>query len=729
MTFFKERPEKKPLKLPPAGGFPRRGFVLFFVCTFALLMTIMIVSLFTQKSGEVLQISRTIEQERMVLFAEAGISEMLAAVKAGVNDRNSSIGSEIFNFWKSRPAGGAEVVYRADFTSSHLPVSNGLVADYHGGRAEISGHVSIVVIDRIEGARPSYTGYVELIGKAKSRDLPEIKLKERREIKIVDLSSPFTDKYVLFVKSFCRLLNNPQKRIVLKGIAPDDPGRYSFAYLGNRSYPACPEFPQGTKGAAAPPILLDLSFKEDSHLLGPFYKPAPFQAVDPKHAQASNGNLFYVIPPFDFRTISNSFSKSTDFHNTPEIVSIYNSILNASSRHAGTEGSMGYLIDRDYQKSGGNPGNSEVFTSLVTSLMDHWKYQYGYTDYSCISGDGGKTFISEQPFSGVGQYFRCYMQKNPQRVLGGKMPLLFGENRDIPVFVEGPVYLRFFKVAFLDQAKVTFALHGGNSMDVSFPPVPMHYEDSPKTFAGKPCTPPVDDRTRVLMSAAIDTLSINHLFFGTGSKVVKSPATVKGNIEGHEVFPAFDESLRTVAHVYQNADEFTQNRIKTIDGRKVLDLDGVSLIVSAGKKPLDLTGVEKYRGKGRIIIHEGNCTLGNLSPLDLKTDFLSMYLMFGNFLVQSSADVVNICASLAATTCFLDNSSPRRSAESGMSFGGKCVNIYGNLLVDNLFELKTLPDGGQLTIVHDPGFYFPEYPVRVSIGETKSLLAVEYNAE
>jgi len=713
---------------PLAGRYTRRGFVLFLVCTFALVMMILLISLSTHKSGEVLQLSRTIEQERLVLFAEASVNEMLAAVKAGVNDRNSSIGNGIFSFWKSGPAGGAQVVYKADFTSSELPVTTGLIADYLGGRAEISGQVSVVVIDKIEGARPSYTGYVELIGKAKSRDLPEIRLKERREIKIVDLSYPFLDKYVLFVKSFCRLLNNPKRRIVLKGIAPDDPGKYSFVYLGNRSYPACPEFPQGAKSGDSPPTLLDLCFKEDNHLLGSFYQPAPFQMVDSQKAKASNGNLFFALPPFSFRTIANSFSKSTDFHNTSELVAMYNSMLDATSKHTETEGTMGYNFADDYKKSGGNPGNSTIFQGLVTSLMDQWKYQYGYTDYSCIAGEGGKTFVNEKPFTGIGQYFRYYINQNPQRVLGGKMPLLFGDGRDIPVFVEGPVYLRFFKVAFLDQGTFVFPLFGGDT-PMPFTSIPLHYEESPKTFAGKTCTPPIDERTPVLMSKAIDSLSINHLFFGVGSNVVKSPSTAKGTIAGDQVFPPIDEFLRTVAHVYQTSDEFMQDRIKTIGNQKILDLDGISLILSAGKQSLNFTSVEKYRGKGRIIVFEGDCHLGNLSPLDPNTDFLGIYLMFGNFCVQSSADVVNIFASLAATTCFKDNTSPVRPAESGMNFGGKNVFIYGNLLVDNLFELKTMPDGGKLTIVHDPNLYFPEYPVRVSVAETKSLLAVDYDAE
>lgn len=721
-------PVKSQTQTLPAGAHARRGFVLFFVCVFALMMMVLLIGLNVHKSGEILQLSRSIEQERIVFLVQAGINEMLAGVKAGVNDRNTQIGREIAEFWKLNPAGGNKVIYEAEIPAARLPVANGLVRDYLGASAEISGRISITVIDKIAAPRPSYIGYLEIVGKAKSRDVPEIRLKERREIRIVDLSYPFVDKYALFVKSFCRQLSHPKKKIIVKGIAPDDPGIYSYVYLGNRSYPPCPEFPQGAKSAKTPPVLLDLFFRDDHHLLGSFYRPAPFQTVDPRFEQVSAGNFFFVIPPFDFKTIANSYSVSTDFHNTPELVNIYKSILKTSSNYAGTEGTLGYMIAKDYQKAGGNPGNSEVFRSMVYSLMQNWKYQYGYTDYASIAGDSGSSFVKEHPFSGIGEYFVEYSTRNPQRLVGGKMPVLFGEGRDIPVYVEGPVFLRFFKIAFLDQAKVKFELFGGETMDVTFPPVPLFYEEKPETFAGKTCSPQIDERTKVLMSAPIESLSVNNLFFGANVKKPKTPTSVSGGVEGYDVFPAFDPTLRSVAHLYKSVGDFVNERIKMIGGKKVLDLDGVSMILDPAGAPLDLSSVEKYRGKGRIILQRGNCIVGNLSPISLHADTLGIYLMFGNIVVKSSASVVSIYASLAASTNFRDNSSSSVSAESGIDCGGKSVNIYGNLFVDNLFDLRTLPDGGKLTIVHDPNLYFPAYPVRVSIGEARSLMAVDYDA-
>jgi hypothetical protein len=718
--------------VPPIKSSDRRGFVLFLVCTLAFLMMIMIIGLSRHKSGAVFQLNKTIEQERGVLLAQAGVNEMLAWVKAGVNNGNTTIGNSIQTFWKEKSAGHfPKVIFQAEFNPDTLKATNQLVVDYLGNRGEVSGKASILLSEQVKGGRRSFIGHLELIGKTTYKDLPaEIAIKERREIKIIDLSDPFVDKYALFVKSFCQSINNPKKRLIIRGIAPNDPTKYSFIYLGNRSYPACKEFPQGSKSAGTPPILLDLHFKEDSHLLGSFYQPGSFQTVNKENSDLSNGNLFFVYPPVPFSSISGSFSPNTDFHTTPELVSFYKLLVDTSSQYSKTEGSLGYQIKKDFEKSGGNPAASDIFRSVVQALMVQWKYHYGYSDFSCIAGEnGGKTFTDSPIFSGILDYFREVSQTNPQRAIGGQMPLLFGEKRNTPVYIEGPVYLRFFKIAFLDETSVDLHLFGGKSTKVPFSPVPMRYEKAPRTFSGKPLSPPLDDQTQNLMSTPMDSVSINNLFFGTGNAAVKTPTCVKGNIEGYDVFPTLDESLHSVAHFYQTADEFLGDRLKMIHGLKTLDLDGISLIMGEDGKALDLSSVEKYRGKGRIVVAEGNCHIGDLFPNSLQNDSLSIYLMGGRYVLTSNSAVVNIFASLAATTLFKDNSSCLASSEGGIEFEGKSVNIYGNLIIDNLLEMHKMPEHGFLKIVHDPKLLFPEYPVRVSIGETRSLLGIDYHAE
>jgi len=720
------RPEA-PLGLifpPPGSG--RRGFVLFLVCTLALVMMVMIIGLSRHKSGAVLQLNRTIEQERAVTLAQAGVNEMLASVKADINDRETPIGKAIFQLWKSRPAiTGPNVIFNASFDANRLKMTNQLVEETLGSRGDVSGQLSLVVTERVAGIpRPAYLGYVELIARAKYRNYPtETKVKERREIRIVDLSDPFLDKYALFVKTFCRSLNSPKKRIIVQGVTTNDPGKYSFAYFGNRSYPACPEFPDGSKSAETPPVILDLDFDKDRYLLGSFYQPGAFRMKDSRLSQLSDGNLFFVNPPVAFSKVSGSFSLTTDFHKTSELVTIYKSIVDSARAGADQEGTLSYMIYQDYLKAGGNPANSEAFRSLVNTLMGSWQYQYGYTDYTRITQDN--SFVSQHPFVGIFDYFDEVAKSNPMRATGGKMPLLFGEARNTPLYVEGPVFLRFFKIAFTDKIEVNFDLKD-QIVPVSFPAVAMHYEKTPETFSGKVLNPPVDSRTNRLMSMPIEHFSINNFFFGAGSISAKTPTAVKGGVEGYDVFPAFDQSLRSIAYYYQTADEFIKDRVRLIDGQKTLDLDGIALIAGKTDQALDLSGVQKYRGKGKIILGEGKCNIGDLAPLKPDEDYLGIYLMYGRFVIKSSGPAADIHASLVATTCFNDNSQTSASAEGGIEFDGKSVNLLGNLVVDNLFEMRGMPEGGHLRIVHDPGLYFPEYPVRVSVGQTRSLLAVDY---
>lgn len=695
-------------------------------------MMILLVALSSHKSGSVIQLTKNIEQERTVLLAQAAINEILATAKSTINDPKSEIGARLHQFWKNRPpCTRPTLIFSRQFTSHELVAANKLAAESGGPGIEAAGSLSVTMVQKLKAGRPSYIGFLEIIGRAGRKSSgEEIAVKERREIKLIDLSDPFIDKYALFVKTFCRSINHPQKRIIVQGIRSGDPTKYSFACFGNRSYPTCPEFPDGSKGDKEPPVIFDLDFREDRHLLGPFYQPGSFQMVDNQHSRQSDGNLFFVNPPFDFSSIKDSFSLSQDFHHTPELTGIYKSIVDSSRKYADTEGTLGFVITRDFKKAGGNPAGSEVFRSLVSSLMRHWKYHYGYSDYLSVTGAAGsKAFTNEHPFSGIISYFEQMSTHNPQRTLGGRMPVMFGVNRDTPLYVEGPVFLRFFKISFVDQTSVTFNLHGGHSLDVPFPPVPMHYEKSEQTFAGKKLATPVDSRTDKLMSMPVEHFSINNFFFGAGTQTSSSPSTVRGGIEIHNVFPLFDETLQSFAHIYQTADDFCKERIKATDNGQILYSDGMSLIMDTTAKPLDLSMIEEFRGRGRIVIADGGCVIGNLSPGNADQDSLSIYLMSGRFKLNPRSDTARIRASLIATTCFTDNSTAHPSVEGGVDFAGKNLEITGNLFVDNLFELKTLPNNGTLKILHDPMLYFPEYPVRISVSPVKSMLAVDYNAE
>jgi hypothetical protein len=155
-----------------------------------------------------------------------------------------------------------------------------------------------------------------------------------------------------------------------------------------------------------------------------------------------------------------------------------------------------------------------------------------------------------------------------------------------------------------------------------------------------------------------------------------------------------------------------------------LDLDGISLIVGVDGLPLKLNEISEYRGKGMIAMFRGNCTISDLQPVSASS--LRIYLMNGRFLISSPDSDVTIRASLAATTYFPDNSLPSPELEGSLLGEGKNVHIIGNLLIDNLFDLSGIKT---LKITHDYDLYFPAYPVRVSIGQTKRYLAFDYRGK
>ena len=693
-----------------------------------LVIMILLASLSTHKSGVLLQLSKTIDQERTILLAQAGINEMLAAIKENINNPSTSVGNCIKRNWANKgPISLPKPVFNKFFYASNLKLSNKLARQQIGPGVSVNGQAIIVLTKKLNTPGNSYLGYVELTGNVFHKNSTNIiRVKERREIKTVDLSDPFLDKYALFVKSFCRSINNPAKRIIIQGVKNTDATKYSFIYLGNRSYPACPEFPKGSLSTKVPPVIVDLDFKADKKLLGSFYQPQAFATKSKSNSQASNGNLFFVSPGLSFAPIAKSFSAATDFHKTPELVSIYKTIINSGQKYSEIEGSLGYVIGKDYQKSGGNPANSEIFRSLVNSLTYNWKYHYGFSDFTSITGS---SFTSNQPYSGINSYFKEMSQFNPQRNIGGKMPLFFGEKRDTPVYIEGPVYLRFFKVAFVDQVSVKFNLHGGNMLDVPFPTIPLRFERVPKTFSGKKLSTPIDKRTKKLMSAACDNFSINNFYFGANTISAKTPTSVNGKIEGYNVFPSLDESLRNITNIYETSKDFVNNRVASINGKKTIFLDGISLILGENSHTLDLSSVQQFKGKGKIIIAKGNCELGNLLPQNTKSDKLSIYLMRGRFKLKSKSQITKIRASLIATTDFNNNAISSLSIEGGIDFNNHNLELTGNLIVDNLFELANLPKGGFLKIIHDSNLYFPSFPVRTSISPTKSILACDYHAK
>ncbi len=701
----------------------RSGFILYLVCALAFCLLILAAGLNRYKTGAVFQLAKTIDQEKMIVSANAGINEMLAGIKEKVNDPTSPVGKAVLDFWKKseRSIAAPTTIWKTSYNVNQLPLANQTAREHSGEASTVTGEACFIVKDSVGPGMPSYIGRIELVARAQAAGYQsEICIREHRDLKIVDLSDPFLDKYALFVKSFAANLNDPTKNLIVNGIV--DPDRYSYIYLGNRGYPACKEFPAGSRSEKIPPVLLDLDFIGDRTLLGGFYQPSGFATDDKKFQAASSNQLFWVQkPPLDFAKFAGRYSVNADFHKVPELTQMYQGLIDSCKPAADNQSSVAFPIVKEHQRADGKAENSKVFHSLLKDCFAVWKYHYGYSDYLHVTADAAGSLTSHPPFSGILTYFEHMGNLNPQRLTGGKMPALFGENRDICTYIEGPVYLRFFKLGFIDECSVKFSLLTGGSK-IDFPAIPMRYESPAQTFSGKDAGP-IDKMTGSLMSHPVE-LSINNFFFGAQENQAQaSNAVGKGKFPGYEVFPVFDPTLTTAAHFYLTAGEFLKHRIKSNDGQSILDLDGISIIAGIDGTSLNLSTVNRFRGKGMLIMFRGNCQIGNLAPLRPSSDSLRLYLMSGRFLITTADKSATIQASLAATTYFKDNAIVQPAQEGGLLANGKDVHIIGNLVVDNLFDLHNCKS---LKITHNRSLYFPDYPVRVSIGQVKSFYKLDY---
>lgn len=698
----------------------RQAFILVLVSAFALVMLMLIFGLSSFKSGAVTQLSLNIEQGHMAAAAQAGVNEMLASVKAGVNDRNSTIGRAIKLFYTQNPSmssSNPHVLYEVNLSPAQLPMSNRIRKELSGTGGEVTGRIRLVASEKVAGPKPSYVGHVELLAQVDYKNLTDsLKVKERRDLKIVNLADPFLDKYALFVKNFCPAINHPTKRVIIEGLRPT-PSRsdlFSFVYFGNRFYPANQQYPQGWQGAISPPIRLDIDFNNDKRLLGNLYQPnAQFAMANSNYSGASRGNFFWTSPPIDVSTFADSFSETRDFHQIDELADTYEKLIEAARPGADVQTSITYKIMQDYNRAGGNPANSEIFHSIIRLLKGRWKYFYGYTDYLTLASSK----LDAHPFRGIFTYFDLMRQANPISASGGRMPEIFGPGRDIPVYVEGPVYLRFFKVGFLDQEEIPLDI-GRETIPIKFPPVPLPFEPAPKTMSGRPISPVIDAINDSLMSKPVIHIPLNYFFFHGSST---APSTqVKGGIEGNEVFPDFDSSLRTITYIYNSAREFIEENTQTVNGHKTLNLDGNMLILALDGSALDLTAIDRYRGKGRLILAQNNCILGSMAANNADEDSLAIYLKNGNFIIGGNNSDVTIEASLVATC---------QSGRSAISFSNKNLTITGNLIVDDLNNLADLPENGKLVIRHDAKLRAPENAIRTSVGRSRELSSSSYRGQ
>ena len=712
----------------------RKGFILYVICALAIGLFILIASLNKFKSGAVLQLSKTVTQERMIVVAQSAINESLAAVKGGINDVNSTVGKAVKDFWSSKKA-APSLIWSTTLAESNLKASKDIAKEYLGSKGNVSCEVQLFADEQIKECETnSYTGHLVLVGKVSCDGIKDaVKITEVHDIRITDLSFPLLDKYALFVKSYCLNINDNNKRLIVEGVKGKDIESYSFVYLGNRNYPTCTEYPAGS--TKHPPVILDINFEQDKNLLGAFYQDnAKFNIKDSELANKSQGQFFKTFTR-DFKEFQNSFDIKKHFYKTRELEVSYYSLVESSRQnyeamavlYDGACYSNTYQIIMDFRNAGGKAQNSEIFWGIVSDLIPVWKYYYGYTDYNHIYPESDSSFGATHPFTGLVSYFKEYSSKNKQKVYGGSMPELFGEDRNRPVYIDGPVYVRFFKVGMLDETVI----------DLKYPtwqvgvPVPVSAvscvweKPEDDTFSGQ-YVGDLDGITERLMSHPVDWLSVNNFYFGPGENIDNKDNSISGGMKGYNVFHYLDPKLRTVSNFYINASDFLKDRVKKINGEDILDLDGISVIYGKDRAKLDLSGIKKYRGKGMIVSYLGNCVLGDLAPTDANVDYLKIWLMRGRFFVEETMSSAAICASLIATVRNNDNSSTPTSQEGGFFTNKVPTSIFGNLIIDNLFDIR---DKKYLKIKHDPKIYRCEYPVRVSVGGPKAEYVLDYRGK
>ncbi len=717
---------------PPQRG----GFILYVVVSLLILGAILAFSLSRAKSGTIELLSHGVEQNRLLNLAQAANQEIVAQIRSQANQPTRLWGNALREaFGKPNPLAAGHWLKAIELTATDLPYAHELARDTKGKAVNVEGCVKIVVTGCDTKRPTSLVGYLEIVTRASRADLPHegMEIKDRRELKLVDLRD-FFDKYVLYVKNYVPDYNDPDRRLTIQGI----PSRkaYSYAYLGNRGYPRCLEYPNGekTQGKAPPPVLLDIDFKEDHDLLKGFTQgEVGFTFNAPPGANnSSKGQLFWVVPqrvPFSEINAGNLFGMG-DFTPVPELQNYYKTkIVDVALKHttSSVQKTVADEIVQDYRAHQNDYAGSDAYQALIRTCIANWSYQFGYTDYLHLIGRNEEftPFARSGPFHGITSMRTEYESHNPARLLGGRMPRIFGVDRRTPVRVEGNVYLRFFKIAFFDFFDAPLESFNGK-VTVTMAPIalPFMRPEKASTFLNRPLSKNIVAES-VLMSRPVDDKPINRLFFKGAAALATEPEQVDRQIPAGDIFPDPDEKL--VSHSFANASELLRERVsQDTDGKSVLDIDGIMVVQNGG---LDLSNaqapVTRFRGRGQILILNGDCRLGELRKRDpASTDVVRFYVCNGSFEVGGPAAAVTIEASLVAT-------SQKAPNPLGMFYAnGKDVTILGNLVVDFLpIGIKGPKGMGRnLTIKHDPMVYSPPDPIRASIGTVHTMYAIRGGA-
>lgn len=532
----------------------RSGVVFFVVLAVFLVMAVMAFSLSTFKGGAIEQLSKSIDQNRLAMLAQAANNEIVAILRSQVN-KHVQGGAENGFYAVFRKAINLEVEgnpptlpWTANiFSDDYTPVLTQDMVTRAGYNISLKSQAKLVLDKRTTvSGTAGFSGYLEIVSRAShlAGDQTKIEVKERRDIKVVDMRH-FFDRYALYVKNYSPDWNNPRRRVVVKGIPPDfSSGVYSTVYVGNQFYPKSREY---SSSAASPRLWFDVCFSEQENLIAPLLGlPASAARTVFPGINSDPFKVFFGVSDGEYLNVA-KFGVS-DFYEVKQIKDQFRDLINRSAdselktntfvsgpalkkkcadalnEMGGNRNSAAWVLCDDYHSNVSEEGTdfskSKAFNMIVQTCIDNWVYRWGYTDASTSWNlgssrrlPGPSTLMNDVRLVGLATQSKetnqlgpwmyqnirpeddsAHAPWNPERVFVGKMAKLCGPSANIPLLVEGNAFLRFFKIAYFDEMNATFTLLGDIKTSCVLAPVPLDYyrcDDilgQADTFLNKPST-------------------------------------------------------------------------------------------------------------------------------------------------------------------------------------------------------------------------------------------------
>ncbi len=537
----------------------RAGVVFFVVLAVFLVMAVMAFSLSTFKGGAIEQLSKSIDQNRLAMLAQAANNEIVAILRSQVNNHAQG-GSENGFYSVFRKAIKLEV----NGTPPSLPWAENIFPDNYtpvltqdmvaraGYNIALKSQAKLVLEKRTTvSGTAGFSGYLEIVSRAShlAGDQTKIEVKERRDVKIVDMRH-FFDRYALFVKNYCPDWNNPRRRVVVKGIPPDfSEGVYSTVYVGNQFYPKSREF---DAPSAQPRLWFDVNFDEQRSLIGPLLgitaaaartafpgiESDPFKVFFGVNNDKYLDVALFGVPAFysvrqikaQFRDMINRAANAFLNTNTYLVgAQLKQKCKDALSAAGGNQNSAAWVLCNDYDSNVASAGTdfsqSQAFNMIVQTCIDNWVYRWGYTDAAALWDLSGSTRLpvpstlmgdvrlvglatQTEETNRVGPWMYQNLQPeddtsnapwNRERAFVGKMAKLAGPSANVPLLVEGNAFLRFFKLAYFDEVNATFTLLN-TQVPCVLAPVPLDFYRKDQllgqddTFLNQPSSSLANDR-------------------------------------------------------------------------------------------------------------------------------------------------------------------------------------------------------------------------------------------